>query len=847
EVCGVEVGLRRLFEAPSVRGLAECVEQTLRAEATLRAPALERVSRAAPLPLSFAQQRLWFLDQLEPHSPAYNIPVRVRLSGSLNVAALEQSLGEVIRRHESLRTVFGKKNGEVVQVVSTGQVLNVPLIDLQYLTDEEQSTEAKRLMEEAARLPFDLARDLLLRACLVRLNSTEHFALLTVHHIVSDGWSMAVLLREVTALYEAFSAARPSPLADLSIQYADFAVWQREWLKGEQLETQLAYWRRHLAGQLPVLALQGDRPRSSARQRGGKETLIYSPALRDSLQQLSRREGSTLYMIMLAAFYVLLARYSGQDDIVVGTDVANRNRAETENLIGFFVNQLVLRADLSGNPRFCDFLKQVRELALMAYMHQDLPYEKVVAMLNPDRAESRNPLFQAKIVYQNVPRGKFELSGSGLVLTPMEVGAGTGVANFDLLLSLMDTNGGLQASFEYSADLFDPATIKRMLENYGTLLGSIVAQPDDVLDQLEILTPGERKAQDAERHNREESKLKKFKSVKPKIHSLSQNALIETDCLSAAECLPLVLRPAVSNVHLAEWVGNNLKTIERHLLEHGAILFRGFNLNAQSKFEEFLAATSIELMHYRERSSPRTRLSHKVYTSTEYPADETIALHNELTYVMNWPMKIWFYCLQAARQRGQTPLADVRKVFQRIDPKIRERFTAQGWMLVRNFGDGLSLDWRDSFRLYSKSEVEKYCQGAQIACEWKAQDRLRTRQVRSAVARHPQTGEQVWFNHIAFWHVSSLRPKVREAMLASLAEEELPYNTYYGDGSSIENSVIEEIREAYEAEKVEFEWRDGDLLMLDNMLVAHGRTPFVGPRRVMVAMGDVFTREPVSV
>ena len=849
EVCGVEVGLRRLFEAPTVRELAECVDQELGAEVGLKTPALERVSRGEPLPLSFAQQRLWFLDQLEPNSPAYNIPVRVRISGTLNVGALEKSLSEVIRRHESLRTVFEKKNGEAVQMVSTGKAFIVPLVDLECLTEEQQSTEAKKLTEAVAQLPFDLAGGLLIRVCLLRLNSKEHVALLTVHHIVSDGWSMTVLLREVAALYEAFSAGKPSPLPDLLIQYADFAMWQREWLDGEQLETQLAYWRNHLAGTLPVLALPTDRPRSSmVRQRGGKEKLIYSTTLRDSLNQLGQREGATLYMVMLAAFYVLLARYSGQTDIVIGTDVANRNRSETENLIGFFVNQLVLRANLSDNPRFCDFLKQVRELTLMAYTHQDLPYEKVVAMLNPDRAVSRNPLFQAKIVYQNVPRGNFELPGSGLVLTPADTGEGNGVANFDLLLSLMDTTGGLQATLEYSADLFDRTTIERMLENYEVLLGSIVAQPDAVLDQLKILTPVERKTRDAERQSRAESKFKKFKSIKPRTVSLAQGALVKADFLSSAGSLPLVLRPAVDNVDLAEWMRNNLNTMDHQLLKYGGILFRGFNLNAHSRFEEFLEATSVELMSYREKSSPRTRLSDKVYTSTEYPADETIFLHNELSYALHWPMKIWFYCLQPAQQRGQTPVADVRKVFQRINPKIRERFAERKWMLVRNFGDGFSLDWRDSFRFDSKVEVEKYCQDAQIDCEWKDRDRLRTRQVRSAVTQHPKTGEWVWFNHIAFWHVSSLRPAVRDAMLASVGgEDELPYNTYYGDGSPIENSVIDEIREAYEAEKIEFEWDRGDVLMLDNMLIAHGRTPFVGPRRVMVAMGEAFTHEPVLV
>jgi alpha-ketoglutarate-dependent taurine dioxygenase len=243
-------------------------------------------------------------------------------------------------------------------------------------------------------------------------------------------------------------------------------------------------------------------------------------------------------------------------------------------------------------------------------------------------------------------------------------------------------------------------------------------------------------------------------------------------------------------------------------------------------------------MQYTEGATPRTELGDKVYTSTEYPADEAIALHNELTYVTTWPAKIWFCCLQPAEQRGETPIADVRNVLKRIDPQILERFIEKQWMLVRNFGEGLSLPWQSSFHTTDKSEVEQYCRRARIEYEWKPNDGLRTRQVRPAVARHPQTGEMVWFNHVAFWHLSSLCPKVREAMLAMFDEEDLPYNTYYGDGSPIEPSAVEEIREAYRQETIAFPWHSGDILMLDNMLVAHGRNPFTGRRKVLAAMGE---------
>ena len=325
---------------------------------------------------------------------------------------------------------------------------------------------------------------------------------------------------------------------------------------------------------------------------------------------------------------------------------------------------------------------------------------------------------------------------------------------------------------------------------------------------------------------------------RPKAIRISQEALIETKLLESGKMLPLVIRPAVDGIDLASWAASNRDFIETVLLNHGGILFRDFNVKPITAFEQFIKATSAELLEYRERSSPRHMVSDRIYTSTDYPANQSIFLHNENSYQQIWPLKIFFSCMTAAQEGGETPIADTRKVFARISPSTKERFMQKGWMYVRNFGDGYGLPWQTVFQTSEKAAVEEYCSRAGIEVYWKDSNRLRTRAVRPAVARHPRTGEMIWFNHAAFFHASTLESSVYEALVSEFNEEDLPTNTYYGDGSRIEDSVLDELREAYRQETVSFPWQQGDILMLDNMLTAHGRAPFIGPRKIVVGMAE---------
>ncbi|MBD2015334.1 amino acid adenylation domain-containing protein [Microcoleus sp. FACHB-53] len=446
------------------------------------------VPRDGNLPLSFAQQRLWFLAQLEPDSPAYNIPAAFRLTGLLNVTALSQSLSEIVRRHEVLRTTFLSVDGQPKQVISLQTGLTLPVIDLRELPLDQGLSEAQRLATEEAQQPFNLATGPLFRVKLLRLEEAEHMLLVTMHHIVYDGWSYDIFLRELAALYDAFSSGKPSPLPELPIQYADFAHWQREWLQGEVLESQRDYWKQQLNGNLPILQLPIDYPRPPVQTYpGGYQSLELPKNLTQALKDLSQQERVTLFMTLLAAFQTFLYRYTGQEDMIVGTPIAGRNQVEAEGLIGFFVNTLALRTYLSGNPSFQELLGRVREVALGAYAHQDLPFEKLVEELQPERDRSRTPLFQVMFVLQNTPTSALELPG----LTVNSLNIDSGTAKFDLTLFMIETAQGLRASLEYNTDLFNPATITRMLGNFQTLLEGIVANPKQRLSDLPLLTASE--------------------------------------------------------------------------------------------------------------------------------------------------------------------------------------------------------------------------------------------------------------------------------------------------------------------------------------------------------------------
>lgn len=446
-----------------------------------------RANKYTPVPLSFAQQRLWFLDQLEPGHSFYNLPFAMRLSGPLALAKLEQSLNAIIARHEGLRTSFIIVNGGPMQVVAPDRHVVIKIADLSSLPEGEREVEAARLAQEEGHAPFDLEHDLLLRTTVLRLSPTDHVLLLTMHHIVSDGWSMGVFYRELSALYSAFCSDQPFSLPELKVQYADFALWQRSRLQGETLNRLLTYWKKQLAGVPPLLELPTDRPRPQVQVfEGAAYTTSVPKALLQQVKALGVRSDATLFMVLLAAFNVLLLRYSRQQDVLVGCPVANRIHAELEGLIGFFVNTLVLRTDLSGNPTFLQLISRVRTATIEAFTHQDIPFDKLVQELHPERNLSHNPLFQVMFALQN-NEGVPQMSAQSTV--PQ---FSVGTSKFDLTLSIADATDGLVTHFEYNSWLFDKSTIVSLSDSFRSLLESGIDGPDRQISELQLLSPMQR-------------------------------------------------------------------------------------------------------------------------------------------------------------------------------------------------------------------------------------------------------------------------------------------------------------------------------------------------------------------
>jgi len=795
-------------------------------------------------PLTHLQKGLLFHTVCAPKSGMYLTQICWLVRGELNVTALKQAWQLVIDRHQVLRTAFIWENQkEPLQVVARSLSLNWNEQDWRSLSSIEQQERVKILLEEDFRAGFELSKPPLMRLFLIWVDEDAYYFIWNSHHLMLDGWSSALVLQEVLTTYDALSKRRPVDFMEPQ-RYQHYIVWLRQ----QDLTKATAFWRRALKGFTETTRLKDDlSPDSLPGQEGKheKQRLTLAGEQTAALQSLVRQHQLTLNTLAQGIWALLLGHYSGKRDVIFGMVVSGRppELQGVETMVGVFINSLPVRVQILPQSNLWDWLAAIQAQQIEMQQYEYSPLMRVSSLSELPRGES---LFDTLWVFDNYPISSSvrnygeknralefqEVSNADHNSYPLTVTIGPGT---ELVLEI-----------NYDSSRFSEPLISQILANFASLFNGVIDNPDEKVGYFEgRLLEAEGRQRAVEEKKIEARGLSKFRKIKPVKISTEQQELVVTRSLLPGQPLPLVMEPAASDIDLPEWAMYNVARIEEGLSTHGAILFRGFRIEGASEFERFVLTICPQLFsdngeHVRES------ISGNVYTPVAYPADSLLLWHNENTFNYRWPTKISFGCLKPARQGGETPIVDSRKVFEMIDPGIRKKFLENGVMYVRNYGVGLGLNWETVLGASTRSEAEEHCRRTLMEFTWKKGNRLETRCVRPAAVRHPKTGEMVWFNQAQHWHLSCLSPEVRTALLSLFEEDDLPRNCYYGDGSLIEDSVMREILEVYKSLEVSFPWKEGDILVLDNLLTAHGRKPFFGERSMFVAMGDMLCYDDVA-
>jgi len=806
--------------------------------------AIKKLANREGAPLSFDQQRLWLLDQLEGGSTTYNNPAGVGLDGPLSVTVLAACFDEIERRHEVLRTSFAAVKGSPVQHIHPPRRRPMRLVDLSGLDTATREREAKRLMAAEGAAPFDLERGPVWRTALLRLEPEAHVLLLTMHHICSDGWSTGVFIDEVTTLYDAFVRGEPSPLPELPVQYADYATWQRERLGSDRLEADLDFWRDYLKGAGFTPFLRTDRPRPEQQTHAGANVSIALPAaLGKALTELGRGREASLFMVLLCAFDIMLHLETGREDLVIGTDLANRDRAELEPLIGFFINQLALRTKLDGAATIGDLIERVKTSTLEAFAHREVPFDQVFKALGLERDLSHAPIFQVKLFLQHVAESRAEAHA----LRVRHMDAETVSARIDLTLGLWHhPNGAVSGWMNYNTDLFDAPTIQRLAELFSAVAERMCAHPEETLAGFGAqLMEGRKTMSKTETRKRRQRQARGLKKGRHKPIEVDGKALVRMAPFEENGTSVLVIEPREPGLDLPDWCRANAETVQGKLSRHGVVLFRGFGVDNVEVFERFGGSVMGEILEENAEHQPVTE-DGKVQVPVAYAADKHLLWHNENTFNHRFPTRILFACADPADSGGQTPIADARRVFARIDPAIRDRFVEKGVMYVRRFSSVLGLSWQTIFRTDDRAVAEQRAREQRFELSWLGEDEARTRAIRPAAINHPVTGEASWTNQAQHWHFACLDPLSREAIAKLYDEDDYPRNCFFGDGSKIEDAMMDEILGVYRETEATFSWQKGDVALLDNLLVAHARNPYTGTRKLLVSLGDMTSYDDVE-
>lgn len=836
---GVSLPLRALFTHAELADCAALIETQADATASVGLDDGPRADLAAPdgaaalASLSLAQQRLWLVDRLAPAArrSAYNLSAAYRLEGELDIARLERALAIVVSRHDSLRAAFVEdEQGNPRVRVRADAAVSLPLVDV-------AQAEVPACLERLAAAPFDLAQGAPLRAALLRVGPRDHVLALVVHHIVFDGWSQGVMLRELAAAYAGLA------LPSLPLQYGHYAAWTHARAATPAFRKSTDYWRERLAGAPALSTLPADRQVAAGTDAtAGCLRVAIEPRLARRLQDLARRQGATLFQVLLAAFTLVLARHANQRDLVVGTDLAGRDHADLEPLIGFFVNVLPIRLHVPEAGPFTDWLALVRDTLLADHEHREVPFDRIVEAAGVPRERGRNPLAQVLFVMQNTPAWPLALPQLQVTTLPAPLPE----AKFDLAVFVHEREDAFEVEWIHARARYQQATVAAVAEEWTSLLRQLGRQADLALSfRPEPLSKEAGMSMTPAPAANKQEKLKKFAARAPLAGAPAPRPLVRTSFLSSERQFPLVVQALDPTLDAVAWASAQRDQIEAWIAQHGGILFRDFAIASPQQFEAF--AESVEPTLFGGYGDlPKKEGGRNTYRSTPYPEKQMILYHNESAHLDSWPRKQLFYCELPSRVGGATPIVDCREMLRRLPADLVAEFERKELLYVRTFTERFDVSWQSFFKTDARADVQARLDERGVAYRWLDDDTLQTRTRCPAVITHPVTGERVFFNQVQLHHLHCLEPEVREHIMETIGLERAPRHVTFGDGSPIPDAAMDLIGAAYEACAVRFDWRRGDVVMLDNMLAAHARDPYEEPRKVVVAMGAMFDRADLA-
>ncbi len=825
---GASLPLRAVFEAPTPRALAKRLTDRMEDIVVPQQELYRGLAHGDRGPLSSAQRRLWLAQQIAPDTRAYLLPSEVLLSGPLDLDLLNATFAELSRRHEVLRTAIRDGDAEPYQAVVPPGAVNIPITDLSSLAGAEKSRRMTELRDAAARCEIDLTRGQPFEVSLVRLSEQEHMLLLALHHITTDALSNLLLFRQFAEIYGALRSGETPSSDDAGVRYLDYAAWEAGREGERRREAAWDYWRRQLAGTPPAIALPH---RAQARRGGGagRHMRHLGADAQANVRDFARAQDATVFHVALAAWSQTLRQAGAGEEIVIGSDFSGRTHPATHETVGFFANQLPLRIDMRDSPGMQDLVRRARDTTRAAQAHEALSFDELVTRLNPPRRADGQALFQVKLVMLPDRKREIRAGEIDMRIEPIPVVS----SKLDMTLFVTERMDGLDCLLEYDAGLFEEDVAGRLLDGFTKTLVEGFAPEASVhrgLDRSGAAPSGSGKAQDRR------ARLKAIRSAGAK--KIGGAPMVEVSPPPDGVAQPATIEARAAGVDIHAWTQANHDRLLGLLCRHGALRWRGFNITEPESFERLIAPFCDGLFE-ENVEHPRDTGQKRVYTPIPYPTDRTLLWHNENSFNAEWPLRIAFCCDRPADQGGESTLADSRAIWHALDPEIRQRFVDRGVTYVRVFGGGLGLDWRTVFQSDVQAEVEARCRAADIEYEWLDEDRLRTFSTRPAIMRHPMTGEMCWFNQVQHWHPYCLDSEARAAIEAVYDPQERPRDCRFSDGSEIPDEMVEEILKVYQDNEAVVPWTSGDVLLLDNALMAHGRRPYSGPRRHLVVLGSM--------